>query len=468
MNKKLMSWFEGKLRVGMFPTLSNSEGETSGSSGEGTQSLAEAPIDPEPEKMSDSDGRTIPQESFQTENPDEYIGSKEVNPESRPLKAFDRSGMSEQEIDDFIREAGPELFLSKEEIAKQTEGEKIDKKEEPAKEGETQKLGEETAFDEDAFLTSTGLSKDDFAKIPVDLQEKMANAFTVAPHQEIEKNEKYVALKTKLDATMKDATALLEDPIVAARLEERKTGNSFVARGLPAVNREELETLKSAQSEEEFEETLNKMIKSRAQSAIDIERSVRDKVDFNNKMFVKATKVMSEVAKMDKRLSGNVGVDNWAEITGEDHPDYAEFTKGPKKIVDYCIKYGLKNTNVASMSAKSLYAAIAADEGWQQEKEKNIAKSSVKKFLKSINDSANQAKSVSEGKRSSSSMSKNLSMEENRGSLVEKLVSSVTSGDSQWFKEMLDSAQNNPDKLDYLESVQLEATKQYREKMKNR
>ena len=46
-----------------------------------------------------------------------YMGDKKLNPEQRPLKKFNRNGMSKQDIDKLLREAGSELFMTEDEIA---------------------------------------------------------------------------------------------------------------------------------------------------------------------------------------------------------------------------------------------------------------------------------------------------------------------------------------------------------------
>lgn len=407
-----------------------------------------------------------------------YIGSKDVNPEQKPLRVFDRDGLTKEDIDEFIAETGEELFLSHEEIAALADKEKeaADKTDDKGDKGPENKEGKDTEgdkeekdkvetdeeFDEEDFLKVTGLTKEGFAGVPEEAQDKIIELYQSKGNADVLQSEQYIELKSRQDKLTGDVKNLLSDPVVSARVEELNTGERYVARDLPPITNDEINRLKQAETVEVFETELNRMIESRAKEAISRERIIRDRDDMNVRENIKASGVMAKVAAMDKRLGGEVDIDNWDDMN-PDHPQYKKFMKGEKKIVDFCTKNGLKNTNISKMSPKALYAAIAADEGWTKQKEDKIAQSSVKKFLKSIREGHTQAKSVSQGKRSGSSKSKmRLSTDESYDSMVEKLASGDTAY-RESFRRLLDAADGDPKRLDFLESVQMAAEKRFLE-----
>lgn len=480
MNRKkgFMSRFKIQLLQNFFPTFRVTEGSEGGNGAGGGVPGSAAPeikveTDEKPIVVEDgaSGGNGAGAQPAEEMRP-AYHGNETVNPEKRPLRNFGQENMTEAEIDAFIVAAGGDAFMTAEEIAKLADKELNPGKEkkegeegtkpaaEPGKKDE--KKPEETEFDENAFLGSVGLSKEEFASIPETLQEKLLNTFTSTDKSvNVEQNEQYIEIKTKLDTTTKEVNELLEDPIVAARLEELQTGKNITGYDLPTLSKNDFALLKSSKTEEELEENLVKIMQAWADPIVNNRMSVYEKKTYNKKMFTAASKVMSEVAKMDGRLSGKLTVENWADLT-EKHPEWKEFEKGPKKIVDYCIKYGLKNANVAAMSPKALYAAIAAEEGWQQEKENKIAKNSVKKFLEGVRKQGTQAKSVSDGRRSAAPVSGTNQMGDSRESLVKALAS----GDTGSYEKLLRAAEGNPARLAELEGIERDAYK-LRDEMRN-
>lgn len=457
MTKKLKQFLKGQLLVAMFPTMRNTEGGSSAG-------IEEIPTEGEPVNVEPNSGIESATESVQPPEDDisSYLGSEHVNPDKKPLKSFDRTGMSKEEIDDFIMVNGADVFLSPEEIAKKIDAEKEIKSEEKLEkepeQAKADKKPEDVEFDEDVFLKSNGLSREEFAQIPESIQEKLANSYVNPEATTIEQNEQYVSLKTNYDKLSTDVEALLDDPYVAARVEELKTGKQYIPESLPPITKSELQEIQSAQTVEEFENAINKYIQERAEPAVKKLISVYEQKEYDRKMFAEASSVMSEVMKLDPRLKANVTEKDWSKLNAN-HPQWKEFNKGPIKIAQYVLDKGFKHHQIAKMTPQEIYAAIAAKEGWQKEKEGKIAKNSVKAFLASYKKNATQAKSVSEGRRSSAPMSKENSMGDSRESLVKQLAS----GDRSSFERMLAAADGNPDELDRLESIQYEAIRVGRE-----
>ncbi len=420
------------------------------SSGTPAPEMKELPAEAPAQNLDDKNQQAQQDNDFES-----YMGSEKVNPEKRPLKKFDRTGMTEKEIDDLIELEGENMFLPKDKIETKTELEKKDdKKPEETKKEDQDKKVPEADFDGAKFLQTTGLTEEEFAQIPESLQEKLVSNYSKNSAAPVEQSEQYIALKTDFDKQKEEVAAFLEDPYVAARLEEIQTGQKYIAESLPPITNAELKDLQSAQTIEELEEKLNKYIESRAEVAINRERTISDRKAYVKKTMIKASSVLSEVSKLDPRLTGNIKAENWNDIK-PGHPDYAEFQKGPKKIVDYCIEKNIKIDAIANMTPKELYAAIAAKEGWDKVRDVNIAKNAEKKFLLKIKELNKQAKTVDTGRRSAAPVSGTAS-QTGDGSR-ESLVKQLASGDRGTFDRLLSAADGNPVELDRLESIAREA-----------
>jgi hypothetical protein len=455
----LKRYLKRQLRVafGAHYLLDNDVAPGGGGSGEpsGTPApeMKELPAEAPAQNLDDKNQQAQPDNDFES-----YMGSEKVNPEKRPLKKFDRTGMTEKEIDDLIELEGENMFLPKDKIETKTEPEKKEdeKPEESKKEPEAE-------FDGAKFLQTTGLTEEEFAQIPETLQEKLVSNYSKSSAAPIEQSEQYITLKTEFDKQKEEVAAFLEDPYVAARLEEIQTGQKYIAEELPPITNGELKDLQSAQTVEELQEKLNKYIEQRAETAINRERTISDRKTNVKKTMVKASSVLSEVSKIDPRLAGNIKAENWNDIK-PGHPDWNEFQKGPKKIVDYCIEKNIKIDAIANMTPKELYAAIAAKEGWDKVRDVNIAKNAEKKFLENIKKLNSQAKTVDTGRRSAAPVSGTAS-QMGDGSR-EGLVKQLASGDRGTFERLLSAADGNPVELDRLESIAREAQEVSRQNRK--
>jgi hypothetical protein len=455
--------FAKHLKLAFSPLYETPEGGSAAAVADPPEEIKEEPPEEKPIEVKDTGPEITPVDDIET-----YVGNERVNPEKRPLKKFDRSGLSKFDIDEMLAVSNGEMFMPVDKIPledkkdeKPVEKEKSDKKDEKPDLNESKDTLE---FSEEAFFQHYETTAEEFAQIPEKIQAKMVETFGKESNIDLSTNEEYLALKTQYEEQQSNLKDFLEDPYVAARLEEIQTGQTYIASELPPATRKEIDALKAAETEEEFSKTLNNMIEARAEQAIANERTVANRKSYTEKSMIKASKVLAEVSKIDTRLAGNIKTENWNDIK-PGHPDYKEFIKGPKKIVDYCIEKGLKIDAIAKLSPKELYAAIAVKNGWDKIRDNNIEKSVRSAFLKKIQKEHKQAKEIGSSRRSAAPMSgKTPSTGASRESLVEQLVS----GDASTFDNELRAADGNLDRLNWLEGIQQEAIRKRREMRRNR
>jgi len=462
--------FNKHLKFAFGPLYETPEGGSAAAVAEPAENsndiIKEEPIEDKPIEIGDT-GPAIHNEPVK--EIETYVGNERLNPEKRPLKKFDRTGLTEHDIDELLAVADGELFLPADKIPlEDKKEEKIEKKEEKpenkdekdGKDGKEEEDNEE--FSEEAFFKHYDTTAEEFGQLPEKFQSKMVDNFANASKIDVTTNDEYVSLKTQYEKQQSDVKDFLEDPYVAARLEEIQTGQTYVARELPPVTQSEIDILKASETEQEFSQTLNKMIETRAEQAIANERTVANRKSYTEKTMIRASKVFAEVAKIDTRLAGDIKTENWNDIK-PGHPDYKEFMKGPKKILDYCLEKGLKIDAIAKLTPKELYAAIAVRNGWDKIRDNNIEKNVRAQFLKKIQKEYRQAKEIGTGRRSAAPKSGTTPTGASRESLVEQLAS----GDNSTFDKELIAADGNSERLYWLEGIQKEAIRKRREWRKN-
>jgi hypothetical protein len=470
--KNYLSTCTQAFRLAFGPVFNSPEGSAGTAIPDTQQDIVnQEPAEPEPTNIDDS-GQEFQADEMQepVDEIKDYIGNEYVNPQRRPLKNFDRSDLTKQDIDEMLAVSGEEMFMPPDKVdVKEEKEEKPEAKDEnteqkPEKtDKKTEKEPEKPVeFDEEEFFQHFDTSQEEFAALPEKLQEKMYDNFNSVKNVDVSSNEQYLELKNQLEEQQNNIKEFMDDPYVAARLEEIQTGKDYIARELPGATPEEINVLKAAETEADFNKQINKMLETRAQQAIANERTAANRRSYQEKSMIKASKIFSEVAKIDTRLSGDIKTENWNDIK-PGHPDYKEYTKGPKKIVDYCVSKGIKLEAIAKLSPKELYAAIAAHEGWDKIRDKNIEKTVRSQFLAKIRKGYKQAKEVGTGRRSSAPMSGKVQTGVSRESLVEQLVS----GDSRGFDKLLVAADGNPERLSWLEGIQQEAIRKGRELRRN-
>lgn len=393
------------------------------------------------------------------ENPlENYVGSKEVNPEQRPLKKIDRKAFgSKAEMDRFIQEAGKELLMSDEDIAsdkkaaeeiakkEKTPGDKktVDGKEgKPGKrdEGGKFKKGEtvEDNSEEDAtkaFFETTGIDEKEFAKLPEKIQEKLVEGYSkgfeaTGKTGEIEKQ--HGELKTQV-------TNLVKDAVIAARLEEIATGKSFVAKDLPVPTGIEIENLMEAAGDKAgFQRALVEFMSKKAGDVIAVERSVIESKARREKLESEAMAVVNEMVALEKRI-GITEKD--IKNVDEKHAEY-EAWKGENGLFNFFKKHRLSLSQIKEIGSEKLLTLLAKDRGWDKERDKKVYAQGAKALLAKIKEAAGKARTLDMGKMSASPEAEN----NQRGYDRNSLVSEVAAGSLNNWERLLEQADQRGDK----------------------
>lgn len=385
-----------------------------------------------------------------------YIGSEKVNPEKRPLKNFKKDGMTKEQIDKLIEVSGSEIFLSDEDLANSEKSGKNTEKEEVA-DDKTEKTEEEPAEDLEIkeFLSKIEISLDEFNALPKKVQEKLVNTNFEQDNSEL------IKLKEDHDKLKDSLKTLNDDPYIAAaieaRLEEIRTGKKLMADSLPEITDKEvddLDALLASADKTAAKKLINSIIEKRAADAVEKERSVYAAKVERRELERDATKIFSEVGKIDKRLATNIKSENWADVD-------VSCEKGAMIIVDYCKNNNISLAQVKKFGPEKLYKLIAIEQGWDKERDANIAKSSREELLKKLRN-PEKAKTILQGGSSRAPVSKKDSTGVNREELIEQISNRNPSN----YNRLLDLYDGNPQMLATLNEIRVEGEKRYRERVK--
>jgi hypothetical protein len=376
------------------------------------------------------------QDSVIVDTLDTYVGSKEVNPEGKPLKNFDRTFYnSKEEIDFFIKQAGESIFLPEDIIKKQKEEKVIDK---DKKKEDTKKTDEKTEKTEDAvvdeekeaekFLSDIGLSKEDFLKLPEKVQEKLATEQIPDGKQNVE----YETISKKYTDLTNDVIELKKDPVIAARIEEKRTGKKYVATDLPEISGKEVDKLiELSGDKEEFIAAINELMVKKSHDVLKIERGVVERIAEREKNEKEAAKVLQTI--IDKEPRFGITEKDITKID-ENHPEYEKlFGKGG--IMEELKRKRYSPLQLVAKGADELLKEFAGSKGWDKEKEQKIYKQGRNSILDTLRKAKTVARTLEVGKQS---LGKNTDSTHgfDRASLISDIASGKT---SQWSKLISDA-----------------------------
>jgi hypothetical protein len=434
------------------------EGAGGGSSGDGVP--AESVGAPGNDSTARSEGGVLEEstESNKGEasesayNPKTYLGSKKVNPEQRPLKAFARDGMSKAAIDALIREGGKEIFLTSEEIKE------IAKKEaeEKAKKGETDKKekGEdsETAVDDKKevkeknpkdFYEETGLDEESFNALSEKTQEKIVSLFekggtTDKAYKELE--EKHISLQN-------DTKQISTDSVISARLEEIRTGRAYVATEIASLTNKEYEKIDElvlAGDKEGALKLINDYIKKVTPAAVAHERGVIERQVQKEKLMNSSHEKFLEIAKISK---GKI------ELSEKDHTKIVGSHKEVKALNEmldfFTKKKGYTLDQIANKhTASELYSLYAISRGWDKERDKNIANNSVKSLLDKLRNPT-KVTTLDPGERSTTAVSAKAQM----AASEQQMIDEVANGNFKNLDAAIAAAEGRPSRLATLSRI---------------
>lgn len=362
-----------------------------------------------------------------------YIGSKEVNPDQLPLKKFDRSFYTtKEEIDAFIKETGKDLFLQKQQ---QAEEEQPDKNKD--KDGKYEEGGKEDAeADEkaaDEFLKDIGITKEVFLSLPEKAQERLVAEQTDNGN----KSAEYESISKKHTELVSEIKELRKDPVIAARLEEKRTGKEYVARDLPAITKNEVNKLiELSDDSEEFSTAINELITKKAHDVLKIERGIVERMAKKEQAENEAAKILQSV--IDKEPRFGITEKDITKID-EDHPEYDKLF-GKDGIMEELKKRRYSPLQLIAKGADELLREIATSKGWDKEDQKKVYKNGQKSILDTLRKAKTVARTLEVGKKS---LGKNV--DSSRGFDRDTLISDIASGKTtQWLK-LVSEAENRGD-----------------------
>ncbi len=371
-----------------------------------------------------------------------YCGSKKLNPDQRPLKEFDRTGKTKEQIDDLIAAMGDELFLSDEAIA-EIEKKKKEGKEKKASENSEnsddkgKKTTDDANSDVEEFYKKSGITKDDFVTLKPELQEKIVSLYESKNTDKDGEYEKLIADSVKKHDELKATiNQLVDDPTISARIEELKTGKKYVAADLPEPTQKEVAALIELSSDPDaFREALLEFMVAKGEQVIKTERSVAEQKWQRRQLEKDALGIIQEMMAKEPRLALK---EKDLEKVIEGHPEYDKL-HGEGGLINYLAKtmgYSLKQ--IKTKGAEKLLKEIAVEKGWDKERERKIEKNGQNKLLKSLQDAARNAQGLDLSKRSPATGPTGADKYDRKS-----LVSEIASGNMATFNELTEKAGEN-------------------------
>jgi hypothetical protein len=365
--------------------------------------------------------------------PTPYMGSKAVNPDALPLREFDRTGMSEEDIDKMLEVSEGSLFLSPEELAAKNKEPKAPEAEEPeAKETKAPQATDDP--DVAAFVEKTGVTKEEFAKLPAKIQERLVDSFVATNEVAMAKAE----YEKKVEENAEQIAVLMEDPVIAARIEERNSNKRYVASQLMPATEEELTAFDNAiaaDNKQEARRLLDKMINDRAKEAVALERSVVEthatRKTLENKIW---TDVIKKVGDLDPRLK--IESERFDKLSKAD----TDKLNGKDGILTYCRERGFTLAQIAKMSSEELYGAYSKKMGWDKKRDVEIYKKGRVDLLKALKNPTT-AKTLDTGTRSSIPTRGNA----NAGIDRKSLISEMADGNFDNYNRQLVANESKPE-----------------------
>lgn len=400
------------------------------------------------------------------ELPDTYwesnFGSDEVNPDHRPLRPEALEGInSDAELDELILAMGDEIYMTDEDLAaygraaqKKDEGNE-DEEDDKDKDGKD-KDGNSDDDDADVkqFVEASGLTVEQFQKLPEKTQEMLTDRHLAAQGQGGEEGAQQIA---DVQKKLTDATALLEayrkDPTIRARIEEIETGGRHVARELPkfaGLDFEELKTDLDLSDDElaKVAAVVNQRVLLKAKEVLDHERGAWSRDQEQQQQKREAWSVITSVSEVtgDKRLAFPDTIKDAIPKETDIDPN-----SDAGRFVKWIRESDLTLPAIKKLGAKGLYAAYADATGWARERDETIARNERKSLLEKLrNPETARMTSMPQGKRPATPSS---STDLGEGLSEDALMEEVASGNLENLNRLCEIHQANPDMLERLSRI---------------
>jgi hypothetical protein len=292
--------------------------------------------------------------------------------------------------------------------------------------------------------------------LPPKAQENLAKSFESFAQAEnrikdAEKN--YKTLK-------QDTDAALNDPVVAARMEELATGKAFIAAKINPITEADLipvDKLLALDKKSEAADMLNKILQERAQDAIKHERAVLDRKVADTRMRVDAHTVLQKLGEIDPRLT--VKDSDYARIV----PGHKDF-KVMNDIIEFCKKHDITVKQIKEFGPEKMYNLIATDKGWSKERETSIYQQGKQSLLDKLKNPT-KVRALEPGKRTAPIAKTG---KEQSAMTQEALVDEIADGNFTNWERQLEAADGNPRRIAELEKIRQQGSQKYQENRQGR
>lgn len=410
-----------------------------------------------------------------------YRGSKELNPEQRPLEMINKDQYSNEQIDNMLL-TSPEIIMTDEQIKEQEEfvaeqekeekdaennepkddekpEEKIeennetgDKKEpgsgEPSTEGKTE--GNKDILE---FYKSTGLTQNEFDSLNEAAQESIVNLYD-GKKDNTGETEK---VRNEFSQYKQSINKTFEDSYISARLREMQNGETLIPKSIPSLTNEEYEAVISAEDTALADKAITDIINKRIEPFVKNSWSQHEKNFINQQNQNKTYKILNEIGKVDTEFAFD------GDISGmnEQHPKFGEFQNTIGKITNYLIQKGENFATISRKEPKEILAAYNTATGRSDARDKQIASNVRKELLSNLRNPRKAVDGQTKAKTVRSSVKPGHSRT-NAGNLSkENIVKQMLDGDFNYYENVLGPRAEGDQKLTtFMQVIWNEYTKQ--------
>ena len=304
---------------------------------------------------------------------------------------------SELEVENFEKVEKEENVHEKEEVQEEkeiteevneNETEKPEKNKEEQNEEpkenitEEEHVNNENSEDFENFVNETGLSVEQYRKLPEDVQEKVVEKFLDSSKAKSDSKE----YKNKLDEVKNVLSSLESDPYISSRINQIKSGYNR-NNNAPQITDNELKSIYDAETPEQAKAALDQLLKSKYVQGVESEWKFYQAQQEQNKNESEGFKAFLDMGKIDPRLNVDIKETNFNKLLTEytTHPEWNKIENSPlKDVITFYHDKDFTWEQVAKLGSKSLYSLYASEKGWDKQAIENTIKNKKQEWLNKL------------------------------------------------------------------------------------
>ncbi len=385
---------------------------------------------------------------------EQYYGSKELNPDNKPLNIHNIDKYSKEQIDNFIMADPVGVFEErpKEEKKQDKPEDTKDEKKDAEVVKDVDKVDNENIDEDlDKFLGDSSLTKDEFVALNDAAKEKIIDKFVESSNS----TDEAAKVKTDFDSYKQSIDNLLQDPIMSARYKEKTTGQTYIPKSIPVLTREENDKIDNAEYEDR-DKIINELVQARVSPIVQKIFTEKEQLQKTTETQKAAFKVLKGIGEIDPEFSVDEAD---LEKINSSHKDWGKYQSGLSKIISYAKEKGENFATLSKKTSKEILAAYNAATGRSDDVLKKVANDTKKKILDKFKNPSKAEDGVMRKAKTlkGNSHSKGRSLRGAGSVDRESLVEQIMNGETDTYDVLAEQAAGDAEKTKYYSSILKEA-----------